>query len=104
MSSLALLEQMLTKGKVFWWAFALGSGLFAAALYWQYVIGDDPCQVCIQARLWAVAYLLGAVMLPLPESLLTRLTGLVLAFISSAGVGERALSLRDREFSGRWQL
>ena len=99
MSSLALLEQMLTKGKVFWWAlFALGSGLFAAALYWQYVIGDDPCQVCIQARLWAVALgLLGAVMLPLPESLLTRLTGLVLAFISSAGMGERAYYLYEIE-------
>ena len=99
MSSLALLERMLTKGKVFWWAlFALGSGLFAAALYWQYVIGDDPCQVCIQARLWAVALgLLGAVMLPLPESLLTRLTGLVLAFISSAGMGERAYYLYEIE-------
>ena len=31
--------------------------------------------------------LLGAVMLPLPESLLTRLTGLVPPFISSAGHG-----------------
>ena len=92
MSSLALLEHMLTKGKVFWWAlFVLGSGLFAAALYWQYVIGDDPCQVCIQARLWAVALgLVGAVMSLLPESLLTRLVGLILAFIASAGMGERA--------------
>ena len=99
MSSLALLEQMLTKGKVFWWAlFALGSGLFAAALYWQHVIGDDPCQVCIQARLWAVALgLVGAVMSLLPESLLTRLAGLILAFIASAGMGERAYYLYEIE-------
>ena len=99
MSSLTLLKQMLTKGKVFWWAlFALGSGLLVAALYWQYVIGDDPCQVCIQARLWAVALsLLGAVMLLLPESLFTRLAGLILAFIASAGMGERAYYLFEIE-------
>ena len=99
MPSPVLFEQVLTKSKVFWWAlFALGSGLLAAALYWQYVIGDDPCQVCIQARLWAVALgLVGAVMLLLPESLLTRLAGLILAFIASAGMGERAYYLYEIE-------
>ena len=99
MPSPLLFEQVLTKGKGFWWAlFALGSGLFAAALYWQYVIGDDPCQVCIQARLWAVALgLVGAVMSLLPESLLTRFAGLILAFIASAGMGERAYYLYEIE-------
>ena len=99
MASLATFENLLTKGKALWWAlFALGSGLLAAALYWQYVIGDDPCQVCIQARLWAVALgLLGAVMLLLPESLFTRLAGLILAFIASAGMGERAYYLYEIE-------
>lgn len=99
MPSPVLFEQMLTKGKSFWWAlFALGSSLLVAALYWQYVIGDDPCQVCIQARLWAVALgLLGAVMLLLPESLFTRLPGLILAFIASAGMGERAYYLYEIE-------
>ena len=39
-----------------WWAMLiLGGGMFAAALYWQYALGEDPCQVCIQARLWVVA-------------------------------------------------
>ncbi len=99
MSSLALLEQRLTKGKVFWWAlFALGSGLFAAALYWQYVIGDDPCQVCIQARLWAVALgFVGAIMLLLPENTFTRASGLILGFTASAGMGERAYYLYEIE-------
>ena len=99
MPSLATFENLLTKGKVLWWAlFALGSALLAAALYWQYVIGDDPCQVCIQARLWAVALgLLGAVMLLLPESLFTRLAGLILALIASAGMGERAYYLYEIE-------
>lgn len=99
MPSPVLLEKALIKGTVLWWAiFILGSGLLAAALYWQYVIGDDPCQVCIQARLWAVALgLLGAVMLLLPESLATRLSGLILAFITSAGMGERAYYLFEIE-------
>ena len=99
MPSLATFENLPTKGKILWWAlFALGSGLLAAALYWQYVIGDDPCQVCIQARLWAVALgLLGAVMLLLPENLFTRLAGLILAFIASAGMGERAYYLYEIE-------
>ena len=99
MPSLATFENLLAKGKVLWWAlFALGSGLLAAALYWQYVIGDDPCQVCIQARLWAVALgLLGAVMLLLPKSFFTHLAGLILAFIASAGMGERAYYLYEIE-------
>ena len=99
MPSLATFENLLTKGKIIWWAvFILGSGLLAAALYWQYVIGDDPCQVCIQARLWAVAMgLVGAVVLLLPDDFLTRFTGLVLTFITSAGMGERAYYLYEIE-------
>lgn len=99
MPLLMSLEQLLTRGKVLWWAiFILGSGLLAAALYWQYVIGDDPCQVCIQARLWAVALgLVGAMMLLLPEGFLSRFSGLILAFITSAGMGERAYYLYEIE-------
>ena len=93
------LEQQLTRGKNLWWAiFILGSGLLAAALYWQYVIGDDPCQVCIQARLWAVGLgLVGGLMLILPDNAIARLLGMVLAFISSAGMGERAYYLNEIE-------
>lgn len=99
MPSLATFENLLTRGKTFWWAvFILGSGLLAAALYWQYIVGDDPCQVCIQARIWAVALgLVGAVMLLLPESAFTRLLGLILTFITAAGMGERAYYLYQIE-------
>ena len=93
------LEQQLTRGKNLWWAiFILGSGLLAAALYWQYVIGDDPCQVCIQARLRAVGLgLVGGLMLILPDNAIARLLGMVLAFIASAGMGERAYYLYEIE-------
>lgn len=99
MSYLVSVKRGLTTGRGLWWAvFALSSGLLAAALYWQYVIGDDPCQVCIQARLWAVALgLVGALMLLLPESPVTRLLGLGLTFIASAGMGERAYYLYEIE-------
>jgi disulfide bond formation protein DsbB len=76
----------------------LGSGLFAAALYWQYALGEDPCQVCIHARLWVVAItLIGALMLILPSNTGTALAGLVLLLVSSIGLGERSYYLYEIE-------
>ena len=97
--SLAALTELLTKGRLLWWAiFALGSSLLVAALYWQYVLGDDPCQVCIQARLWAVVIgLVGAFMLMLPDTLLYRLAGFALTLLTGAGMGERAFYLYEIE-------
>ena len=97
--SLAALTELLTKGRLLWWAiFALGSSLLVAALYWQYVLGDDPCQVCIQARLWAVSIgLVGAFMLMLPDTLLYRLAGFALTLLTGAGMGERAFYLYEIE-------
>ena len=82
-----------------WWAMLLsGMGMFMAALYWQYALGEDPCQVCIQARLWVVAIaLIGTVMLVLPDSAAARLGGLVLLLISSVGLGERSYYLYEIE-------
>jgi disulfide bond formation protein DsbB len=96
---LAALTKALTKGRLLWWAiFALGSSLLIAALYWQYVLGDDPCQVCIQARLWAVGMgLVGALMLMLPDTLLNRQAGFALTLSTGAGMGERAFYLYEIE-------
>ena len=82
-----------------WWAMLiLGSGMFAAALYWQYALGEDPCQVCIHARLWVVAIaLIGALMLVLPSNRGTGFGGLVLLLVSSAGLGERSYYLYEIE-------
>jgi disulfide bond formation protein DsbB len=97
--SLAALTELLTKGRLLWWAiFALGSSLLVAALYWQHVLGDDPCQVCIQARLWAVGIgLVGTFMLMLPDTLLYRLAGFALTLLTGAGMGERAFYLYEIE-------
>ena len=82
-----------------WWAILiLGIGMFAAALYWQYALGEDPCQVCVHARLWVAAIaLIGALMLVLPDNTGTSLGGLFLLFASSAGLGERSYYLYEIE-------
>ena len=85
--------------RALWWAMLLsGAGMFMAALYWQYALGEDPCQVCIQARLWVVAItLIGAVMLVLPDNALSSLGGLALLLASSVGLGERSYYLYEIE-------
>ena len=82
-----------------WWAMLiLGGGMFAAALYWQYALGEDPCQVCVHARLWVVGIaLIGALMLILPDTTSARMGGLILLLLSSVGLGERAYYLYEIE-------
>ena len=93
-----LMTQLPTMRALWWAILILGGGMFAAALYWQYALGEDPCQVCIQARLWVVAIaLIGALMLILPDTTGTRLGGLTLLFISSMGLGERSYYLYEIE-------
>ena len=71
---------------------------FAVALYYQYGVGDEPCQVCIHARLWVAALILiGAVMCWLPLNRGTQLVGNLLVVVSGAGLGERAWYLYQLE-------
>ena len=85
--------------RALWWAMLiLGGGMFAAALYWQYALGEDPCQVCIHARLWVVAIaLISAIMLLLPDNTGTGSIGLILLLVSSIGLGERSYYLYEIE-------
>lgn len=64
--------------------------LLAVALYYQYALGDEPCQVCIQARLWVVALLLVSIIgLALPQHGFGQWLALALALVSCVGLGER---------------
>lgn len=88
MSSLANLLQ-----SRWYWAVvsALGFMLLAVALYYQYALGDEPCQVCIHARLWVVAFILiGLIMLIAPQITLLRFLGNLGVIIAGAGLFERA--------------
>ena len=70
---------------------ALGFMLLAVALYYQYVLGDEPCQVCIHARLWVVAFtLIALIELVIPQTSPVRVAGNVGVIIAGAGLFERA--------------
>ena len=70
---------------------ALGFMLLAVALYYQYALGDEPCQVCIHARLWVVAFtLIALIVLVMPQTSPVRVAGNVGVIIAGAGLFERA--------------
>ena len=68
-----------------------GIALLGVALYYQYALGDEPCQVCIHARLWVVAFTLVAlIVLVTPQTSLLRVVGNLGVLIACAGLFERA--------------
>ena len=70
---------------------AVGFMLLAVALYYQYALGDEPCQVCIHARLWVVAFtLIALIVLVMPQTSLVRVAGNAGVIIAGAGLFERA--------------
>ena len=59
---------------------AASLAMLVIALYYQYVLGEEPCQVCIQARLWVFPLLLVSMTLAaLPNNRVLRLSGNLLA-------------------------
>ena len=77
-----------------WYWLGLGSfgiAILGIALYYQYALGDEPCQVCIHARLWVVALtLIAFIMLITPQIPLLRTLGNLGVLIAGAGLYERA--------------
>ena len=88
---MATISQFL-QSRWYWLALALfGIALLGVALYYQYALGDEPCQVCIHARLWVVAFTLVAlIVLVTPQTSLLRVVGNVGVLIAGAGLFERA--------------
>ena len=77
---------------------AFGIALLGVALYYQYALGDEPCQVCIHARLWVVALtLIALIMLVIPQISLLRALGNMGVLIAGAGLFERARYLHRLE-------
>jgi disulfide bond formation protein DsbB len=76
----------------YWLALALfGIALLSVAWYYQYALGDEPCQVCIHARLWVVAFtLIALIMLITPQITLARVLGNLGVLTAAAGLFERA--------------
>jgi disulfide bond formation protein DsbB len=80
------------KSRWYWLTLVLfGIALLSVALYYQYALGDEPCQVCIHARLWVVAFtLIALIMLITPQITLVRVLGNLGVLIAGAGLFERA--------------
>ena len=76
----------------YWLTLALfGIASLGVALYYQYALGDEPCQVCIHARLWVVAFtLIALIMLITPQIIQLRVLGNIGVVIAGVGLTERA--------------
>ena len=71
--------------------FMAGVASLAVALYYQYVLGDEPCQVCIHARLWVAAFTLIALfMAAAPQNIALRIAANAGVLLASVGLTERA--------------
>jgi len=83
----------------YWLVLALGGlGLLAVALYYQYALGEEPCQVCIHARIWVTAFtLLALVMCVLPTSKLLYSAANLLVIACAVGLAERSWYLYQIE-------
>ena len=69
----------------------LGIVLLGVALYYQYALGEEPCQVCIHARLWVMAFtLIALAMLMAPQITIPAILGNIGVLIAGAGLTERA--------------
>ncbi len=75
--------------------FALtGASLLVAALFYQYGLGEEPCQVCIHARLWVSLWAItGFIIFFMPQTFATRSAGHLTLLIAGVGLAERALYL-----------
>jgi disulfide bond formation protein DsbB len=95
LSSLSALSQ----SRGYWLGLCgLALTMLAVALYYQYVLGEEPCQVCIHVRLWVVGLALVALVCAvLPARQWSGLLGHVLIAGAALGLGERAWLLYELE-------
>jgi len=89
------LLQQINSSIFYWLVMAVGAiGLEGVALYYQYVIGEEPCVVCIQVRIWIMAYIIiGFVGSAIRENLIALRSMNVLGVITSVGLFERSYYL-----------
>ena len=82
----------------YWPAMAgLGSTFIAVALYYQYVLEQAPCVLCIQVRIWMVALIAVAVLALLLKTTWLNRVGHVLTAVIAAGLLDRSYQLLGTE-------
>ena len=85
------LDKILTT-KWYWLGLVvLGVVMEGTALFYQYQLGEEPCQICIHIRIWVAAFtLVGLLMCLLPQKLFLDIPAHLLAIASFAGLLERS--------------
>ncbi|HEY7884921.1 MAG TPA: disulfide bond formation protein B, partial [Cellvibrionaceae bacterium] len=85
----------------FWLATALiCAALEAGALFYQYVLGDPPCEICIYIRVWLFALLmLSLLALPLRRWRFTRLLSAVAGLLLAVGLAHETWIMVQIEYN-----
>ena len=87
------------KSSLYWLALALiGLSFEAVALFYQYVLEEMPCVMCIQVRLWVMALIMVALLvLVLRRLRFMSVAGHLLTVVIAAGLLERSYQLLGTE-------
>ena len=96
-----MLDKMASIGSssLYWLALALiGLSFEAVALFYQYVLEEMPCVLCIQVRLWVMALIIVSLLvLMLYRLRFMQVLGHLLTVVIAAGLLERAYQLLGTE-------
>lgn len=96
-----MLDKMASIGssRLYWLALALiGLSFEAVALYYQYVLEEMPCALCIQVRLWVMALIIVSLLVLLLHRVrFMHVLGHLLTVGIAAGLLERSYQLLGTE-------
>jgi disulfide bond formation protein DsbB len=96
-----MLDTLASIGRSCWYWLALlliGLSFEAVALFYQYVLDEMPCVLCIQMRLWVLVLIVVALLVLVQKGLkLALLPGHLLTVGIAAGMLERAWKLLGTE-------
>ena len=85
----------LVSHKIYWLLLAsAGFSMLGVALFYQYVLGDEPCEVCVHVRIWVSGItLLSLLMLAIPLNKATTVVGNLITAGMATGLLERSIYL-----------
>ncbi len=103
---ISILRQLkiISQSRWYWWSYIIsGLGLLAIALYYQHVLDDPPCIMCIQVRLWLTLLIIisiGGLLSCNAKTLIMRGVNTIthlLVVIVAMGLTERAYQILGTE-------
>ena len=90
--------QEIARSRWYWLALTiLGITFIAVALYYQYVLEELPCVLCIQTRIWIACFTLVAIIALVFHSRWIAISSHLLTVIIFAGLLERSYQLLGTE-------